>query len=118
MRSTSRFAAVSPVLVGLGMALIAAGFIWQLTSKPENWLSEEAAQRYVDAAEALHGSTMDPGHNAEDVRAEDLPAYAEYSAASAAVESARSRQLWAPRIVQGVGAVFAVIGLVGMRSRS
>ena len=97
------------------MLLIAAGFVWQLTSKPENWLSEEAAQRYVDAAEALHGSTMDPGDDA--VRAEDLPAYAEYSTASAAVESARSRQVWAPRIVQGVGAVVAVIGVVGMRSR-
>lgn len=99
------------------MALIAAGFVWQLTSKPENWLSNEAAQRYVDAAEALHGSTMDPGPDAEAVRAEDLPAYAAYAAASAEVEAARSRQVWAPRIVQGVGAVIAILGVIGMRSR-
>lgn len=104
-----------PITIGIGLLLIACGFIWQATGEASQWLAEEDAQQYVDSAVALHGQTTHDHEPGEAETPELKQARQAMADSVAKIESARFKQRWLPRILQGVGAVLAAVGVFGTK---
>lgn len=92
-------------LLGAGLAALVAGFWLQATPRSLGVLDDATARRYVEAATALHGATMDPtSEEAEAAEPEPLRrARDEYRRVEAEVAAARRTEEWAPRALQLIG---------------
>ena len=59
-------AAVPAALAGLGLVLLALGFLWQFISPPEKNWSRAQAKEYSAASLAMHGASHPHQHDARD----------------------------------------------------
>jgi len=104
-------------LIGVGLATFAAGLAWQAFATPQQWLSDEAADEYIDSVVALHGETLSDEPHDHD--AGEPAALAEarrrHAETSRLVEAAKWRSRWLPKGVQALGVGLAVAGVLGAR---
>ena len=116
-RSAERASGRPIALLVAGALSLVGGLALQATDSSQFWLSEQDAQRYLDAAVALHGETTEHGDHdhADDEPAEVAAARADFAEASARVENARQIGRWVPRTLVAVGALLIALGAVAVR---
>ena len=127
---TSRQGGIYRGLVASGLFLVAVGFAWPLMVGDATVLSQAAAEEYVDAAVALHGSVEGDrsvdgdgeahggaGHPHDHSHDGHAAAEQRMDAAIRSVERARFLRNGVGRVLWGTGAALVIVGGLGLRGR-